>query len=170
MDDSQRAKCTTDPVGDGCETYNVLSLESANYKAYMTSEFISFLEQIAYYSARDNYCIPEREAERIAMPELFDLISGSETGAIIAASLNRPNDDKTPDGHGNVQINKWWASKTSELFYDNSKNLYEDNHLSTITQIIIIIAAVLIDSGLVYLCLRCKYKPPPGYEDKIDKL
>ena len=76
-----------------CKSYNVLSIESANYKAYMTSEFIGFLELIAYYSARDNFCIPERESGRIAMPELFDLISGSETGAIIAASLNVPAKD-----------------------------------------------------------------------------
>ena len=100
-------------------SYNVLSIESANYKAYMTSEFISFLELIAYYSARDNYCIPQRESGRIAMPELFDLISGSETGAIIAASLNVPvpTDERAKeDVYGNVQINKFFANETSALF------------------------------------------------------
>ena len=61
------------------------------------------------------------------MPELFDLISGSETGAIIAASLNIPTDDKTKkDVHGNVQINKFFANKTSDLFRVNAQNLYKD--------------------------------------------
>ena len=82
----------------------------------MTSEFVSFLELIAYYSARDNYCIPERESGRIAMPELFDLISGSESGAIIASSLVIPNPDRTPDAHGSVQINKYFAKKVSDLY------------------------------------------------------
>jgi hypothetical protein len=78
-------------------------LESASYLGFMTAEFIDFLELIAYYSARDNFCIPERESGRIAMPELFDMISGSESGAIIAASLIIPNDDTTTlDKYGNT--------------------------------------------------------------------
>ena len=80
-----------------------MSIESANYRSFMSSEFISFLELLAYYDARDNYCIPERESGRVAMPELFDLISGSETGAIIAASLNVPTTETTKkDVYGNV--------------------------------------------------------------------
>ena len=125
---SARKNCTLTPEdATKCKKYNVLSIESANYRAYMTSEFIGFLELLAYYSARDNYCIPERESGRVAMPELFDLISGSETGAIIAASLNIPTEDKAKkDVHGNVQINKFFANKTSELLRVNAQNLYKD--------------------------------------------
>lgn len=107
------------------------------------------------------------------MPELFDLISGSETGAIIAASLNVPvpMDERTKeDAYHNVQINKFFANETSSLFQKNAKNLYVDKHLSSVVQYLITIAAVIIDGGLVYLCLRCKYKPKPGYEDKVEKL
>lgn len=93
----------------------------------MTAEFIDFLELIAYYSARDNYCIPKRDSGRIAMPELFDMISGSESGAIIASSLMIPSDDKTKtDSNGNTQINKYFASKTSEFYTVNAKKLYID--------------------------------------------
>jgi len=59
----------------------------------MTAEFVNFLELIAYYSAREQYCIPERESQRVAMPEIFDMIAGSETGAMIGATLVIPNDD-----------------------------------------------------------------------------
>lgn len=128
MTTSPRYYCTTNPADANCKKYNVLSLESVNYRGFMTSEFIGFLELLAYYSARDNYCIPERESGRIAMPELFDLISGSETGAIIAAALNVPTEDKTnKDAFGNTQINKFFANTTSDLFRVSAKKLYVDH-------------------------------------------
>jgi patatin-like phospholipase/acyl hydrolase len=37
--------------------------------------------------------MPARTSERVAMPELFDMIAGSETGAIIASSLAIKNPD-----------------------------------------------------------------------------
>lgn len=59
------------------------------------------MEQYAYNVARRDLCIPERESKRIAMPELFDMISGSETGAIIATSLVLPKEDKDRDTTNN---------------------------------------------------------------------
>ena len=114
----QRKYCLDDPTSTNCTAFNILALESAQYLGFMTAEFIDFLELIAYYSARDNYCIPERDSGRIAMPELFDMISGSESGAIIGSSLMIPNEDKTQDSKGNIQINKYFANKTAE-FYEN---------------------------------------------------
>ena len=53
------------------------------------------MEQKAYQTAIRDQCqeIQKRESEKIAMPELFDMIAGSETGAIIASSLMLKNDD-----------------------------------------------------------------------------
>ena len=85
--------CTFATVGVEAARYNVLSLDSAKYKGYMTASFVSFMEQYAYSVAERDYCIPARASKRIAMPELFDLIAGSETGAIIATSLVLPNTD-----------------------------------------------------------------------------
>ena len=75
------------------DRYNILSLDSAKYKGQMTARFVSYIEQNAYHTARRKYNIPERASGRISMVELFDLIAGSETGAIIAANLAVPNDD-----------------------------------------------------------------------------
>ena len=136
----------------------------------MTAEFIDFLELIAYYSARDNYCIPERDSSRIAMPELFDMISGSESGAIIASSLMIPNDNANPDSNGNVQINKYFANTTSNFYATKSKELYIDQSLPQYAQWLITIAAIVIDSALVYICLHHKFKPKDGYEEKIEQL
>ena len=58
----------------------------------MTAEFVAYMEKKAYLSARKDFCIEERKDRRIAMYELFDMISGSETGAIIAATLVSPKD------------------------------------------------------------------------------
>ena len=76
-------------------SYNILSLDSAKYKGYMTASVVSFMEQYSYSVARREFCITPRESKRIAMPELFDMIAGSETGAIIATSLVLPNTNAT---------------------------------------------------------------------------
>ena len=97
-------KCKADPRDPDsdfkdCKSFNILSLTQAGDDGYMTARFIDFMEQNAYYAARDTYCnFPERDPPRIAMPELFDFIAGSDTGAIIAASLILPKSDQNvPD-------------------------------------------------------------------------
>ena len=72
-----------------------MSLDSAKYKGYMTANFVSYMEQKAYQIAQRDLCFPDRDSERIAMPELFDFIAGSETGAIIASTLVIPNTNAT---------------------------------------------------------------------------
>jgi len=73
--------------------YRILSLDSAKYGGLLTAEFVSFLELKAYSIANRDFCFPLRRSQRIAMPEIFDMIVGSETGAIIASSLVIPNDN-----------------------------------------------------------------------------
>lgn len=56
----------------------------------MTASFLSYLEQKSYYLAIEHECeIPIRPdgQERLAMTELFDLIAGTDTGAIIGGSI-----------------------------------------------------------------------------------
>lgn len=72
------------------KTFNILSIDGALYKAPMSAGLISFMEQKAYDIAVRDSCIESREIHRISMTELFDMISGSETGAIIATSLVIP--------------------------------------------------------------------------------
>jgi hypothetical protein len=63
----------------------------------VTARFISYLEKKSYYIAKQNNCvIGDRKEDRIAMTELFDLIAGTDTGAIIGgqiAVLNNDQDD-----------------------------------------------------------------------------
>lgn len=75
------------------DRFNILSLDSAKYKGYMTAKFVSYMEQYSYNVAKRDLCIETRDSGRISMTELFDMISGSETGAIIATTINIPNTD-----------------------------------------------------------------------------
>ena len=63
----------------------------------MSAQFIDYMEHVAYQEARSQFCIPERESMRIAMPELFDLITGSETGALIGGTLVIPANSTNAD-------------------------------------------------------------------------
>jgi len=49
------------------------------------------MEKRAYFLARGQYCIKPRDSEKVAMPEIFDTIAGSESGALIASNLLIPN-------------------------------------------------------------------------------
>ena len=52
----------------------------------MQSKFLEYIEMRSYTIANrepiDGKIIKERESKKIAIPELFDMIAGSETGAI----------------------------------------------------------------------------------------
>ena len=112
---SQREICLEDPNSVDCKSFNILSLTSANSNGYMTARFVEFMEQAAYFSARSNECIEERDSGKVAMPELFDFIAGSGTGAIIAGSLVVPNSDTSSS-----QINENFADKAADFFSRNA--------------------------------------------------
>ena len=64
----------------------------------MTAAMIDHMENTAYELAIRDQCIDTRDSQKVAMHELFDMISGVESGAIIASSLLIKNDDeKTKD-------------------------------------------------------------------------
>ena len=52
----------------------------------MTAEFVQYMEMKALFVARRDLCIEPRKSVRITMPELLDMIAGSEIGAIIATT------------------------------------------------------------------------------------
>jgi len=84
------------------------------------------------------------------MPELFDMISGTETGAIIAGSLVIPNEDKT----GVFQ----YADKSVKFFETNHGLLYVSLELNVwLSMLISVIFAILLAIG-VYVCLVKKLK------------
>lgn len=76
--------------------YNILSIGSQSYYAPLTAKFLDYMEMKAYLIAMNNQCnIGERTHKKIALSEMFDYFTGSETGAIIGAALLVKNDDVT---------------------------------------------------------------------------
>lgn len=127
--------------------YNILSLDAAKYKGYMTAQFISYLEKYAYNVARRDICIPKRESGRVAMPELFDMISGSETGAIIATTITLPNTDPATSA---IQKNRFFADRAVRFFEENVDTLYRDSQMGWFPKLVIIVAAILILGSFSY--------------------
>lgn len=128
--------------------YNILSLDSAKYKGYMTAQFVSYMEQFAYNVARRDFCIDERNSERISMTELFDMISGSETGAIIATIINLPLKDGEKLDEG--QKVRYFANKTVEFFEEHVDSLYRDKSMPWAAKFFIIILATGFIGGISY--------------------
>jgi len=112
-------------VATASARYNILSLDGAKYKGYMTAAFVEYMEENAYNSAVRDYCLPARDSRRVAMHEIFDMVTGSETGAIIASTLVLPNTDKT-----SPQKNMYFATTAREWFEKNTQELYHNQRLS----------------------------------------
>ena len=120
--------------------YYILSLDSGQYSGLLTSEFVSFMEKKSYLIARRLFCIEQRTSKRIAMYELFDMMAGSETGAIIAATLVVPNDDPN-----NKLENKHWSTKSSSFFKENVDILYQESNMpESIKSILSLVFLVLV--------------------------
>ena len=122
-------------------TYNILSLDAAKYKGLMTAKFVDYMESLAYNIAkRDIQCFDDyfgdREEKKIAMPELFDMIAGSETGAIIATSLVLPSD-------GDSKKPKYYATESLKWFRENVDVLYVDKQMSAWLKVVLIVVALL---------------------------
>jgi len=66
------------------------------------------------------YCF-ERENKKISMTELFDMIAGSGTGAVISATLVMPNDDPATK---DTQKNKYFADKALSFYNEHVGKLY----------------------------------------------
>lgn len=81
------------------------------------------------------------------MTELFDMIAGSETGAIIATTITLPNPDKTSE-----QKNAFFADKAVLFFTNHVDVLYRDPQANLILRFLI---ASIFMGGLGWITLRC---------------
>ena len=101
------------------------------------------------------------------MTELFDYISGSDTGAIIAGSLLLKNTDTATLAE--EQNNKYWASESVKWFEDNVEVLYRDARMPVGLQVFIIIFFVILFTYLVFTLVRSHYRIK-DFDINIEKL
>ena len=80
------------------------------------------------------------------MTELFDMIAGSETGAIIASTLTLKNSDAASQ-----QKNRFFANKAIEYFEETADSLYKDNKMPTWGVVLITTLASILVGIPVFL-------------------
>lgn len=101
------------------------------------------------------------------MSELFDYIAGSETGAIIGATLLLKNDD--PETLAKGQQNKYFADKTIDWFEENIETLYRDSQMPRAVQMFLVLFLTGGCAILVYKLVE-KHYSTPDYDDKTTRL
>ena len=91
------------------------------------------------------------------MHELFDMISGSETGAIIAATLVTPK-AKGHAGEVNGQKNKYWATRAASFFKENVDLLYVDQKMPESLKAFLTVLFLIIVGFITYKAAETYFK------------
>ena len=89
------------------------------------------------------------------MTELYDVIAGSETGAIIAGALVIPSD---PAGNSKHQ-NKQWAADAMAYYKEFTEELYSSQSLAWYESLWIMIVCMVLCGLLVSWCAGKKLNP-----------
>lgn len=87
------------------------------------------------------------------MSKMFDMIVGSETGAIIATTL------VVPESKGST-VNKFYANKAVKFFEDNLDALYVDSKFSAGMQFLISFGFLAIFGFISYMTASVYFKDP----------
>jgi len=69
--------------------------------------------------------MPQWESQKISMAELFDMISGTSTGSLLATALVLPNPEKN-----STQINKFFASDAINAYKKIGPDVFKKKELS----------------------------------------
>lgn len=143
--------------------YNILSLDGASYKGIMTAQFVDYFEDRAYMTATRRRCIAPRASQKVSVVELFDMVAGSETGAIIASSLIIKNENATTKA---FQPNKHFATTSLKFFQEHVDVLYADAQLSMYLKVLIFLALTIV-GGAVTHCIARRVVSIPDYDKKV---
>ena len=91
------------------------------------------------------------------MTELFDMIAGSETGAIIGTVINLPNTDASTNS---TQPNMYFASDARDWFKENNTKLYHNPKMPTSVKVLLALAFFALVGPLIYCCTEKAYVVP----------
>jgi len=98
----------------------VLSLDGGGIRGLITANVVEYMERYSYNYTREKYCIPERPIERMSMAELFDMVSGTSTGSLLATSIVLPNTDKN-----STQINKFFSTDAIRIYAELGSKVFQ---------------------------------------------
>jgi len=130
------------------KNYNILSLDGSGEGGILTAEMVSYMEKRAYriaeqYAKAKTFCFPANGDHRIPMHKLFDMVAGSETGAIIAAILAQPKEKGSKEA-------KFNASRSIDYFEANTNELYRNSELGAGWKAFIYIFGIIIFGTATY--------------------
>ena len=94
------------------------------------------------------------------MVEFFDMLAGSETGAILASTLTIKNNDPKKN-----QINKYFADTVVKFFDDNLDSIYKDNDFDYWVYMLIICISMTF-FGVISYFITQKIFNIKGFEDQ----
>ena len=159
-------------VSSGEKYYNILSLDGGGIRGLIPTEALMSLEKKAFdYCTEKKYKCPEYPDDKnaqgkVAMKDLFDMISGTSTGSIITAALTYTN--KTAglkDSTGTVPAPGFWAKTIKEIYTVNGGTIFADHKSSgSDTQIVVFFFFVLIWGVAFYFLGRYIYDNPETAE------
>jgi len=143
--------------------YNILSIDSASYKGYLSASFISEMESMAYEIADANKdkCpnLKQNSEKRVPMVQIFDLITGSESGALIAGTL------VTGDDNGSVRRVK--------EFFQYAGSYYKESDFPEWIRVFLTLFFLIFTSILIFFHqdkqINEKYSMPTQEQDREDK-
>ena len=145
-------------LGNAANTeISILALDAEAMVAEVQMNLVTRLEQEAYTYARETYCIPERESQKVSTNELYDWIVGTSSGAIASAMLVQTNADGTP---------KYYASDVQQLFESQGENLFVVKQMSGVGQFFLCLAFIIL-FGLIGFCIGYRFHKDPTYEENI---
>jgi hypothetical protein len=110
----------------------------------------------------DHKCkIPVRtdDEKRIAMTEIFDLIAGTDTGAIIAGAIAVRND-----------TTRNLVNNTMAFFEEYGTEYYKARKLGVGWQALITAVWAIFVGCITFCCFRGRFNPKLGYVEKIKEL
>eukprot|EP00347_Sterkiella_histriomuscorum_P015022 403358603 len=98
------------------EYWNVLSFDGGGIRGLIPSTIVDYMEKYSYNYSREAYCLPERkDTLKVSMAELFDMISGTSTGSLLATALVLPNNDTSRD-----RVNQYFAEDAIRIYTEYS--------------------------------------------------
>ncbi|CDW88051.1 patatin [Stylonychia lemnae] len=142
------------------EIWNVLSLDGGGIRGIITATVVDYMEKYAYtYSSK--YCLPKRESKKVSMAELFDMVSGTSTGSLLASSLVLPNPDKN-----SPQINKFFASDALKIYTEFAPEVFQKYQLPRIWRIVGSLGFAIV-GGIIFFFVGLKLLTDTQFESAI---
>ena len=162
-------------------SYNILTIDGGGIKGIIPATCISHMEVFAYKYAKTekNYVIPTYKnettgemIERMPMKDIFDMISGTSTGSILATGLSISTGtlNPIPFKGKHYPLPKYWGPECVKIYTSGGAAIFNPNGLATgwvVLFYFITMFFFLVIFGLLGMCI---YDNPKTKKSHINTL